>query len=476
MRILLLLLLLVFSKDKVRAQVENDSVALVESITAIRKSTEADTIKANKLLALFHTYKNSEPRLALKAAEAAYLFSTENNLEYYKASALRCMGIANYSMDRYAEALAHFLQALPFYERLGLKAEQRNILRNMGNIFLYQELPEQAFPYYNRALAIDKELQSDLDIAKDLMNISSAYSVTPEFDPLYYVKLDSAFLLCSQALQKGVELKDTFLYSQCLGNLGMIEFQQKKYDIALKHILEAEKLFREHGIEDNLGVLFLSLGDIYIDINNVVKATEYYSKALENARSMESIDDERLAYRGLSTCAELEGNTVKAYDYFKKYSALNDSIFNIKSSRKQTQLLMNYEMEKKEVLVKAEQEKMEAIHTAEVDRQRSQKNIFIAGFVIVFILSFIMLRLYRLKNKSNKKLSEALERLERTQTQLIHQEKMASLGMLTAGIAHEIQNPLNFVTNFSETSLELMKEMNATGDEKEKRNWQNSLP
>ena len=60
---------------------------------------------------------------------------------------------------------------------------------------------------------------------------------------------------------------------------------------------------------------------------------------------------------------------------------------------------------------------------------------------------------------ANKKIEKTLEDLKQTQTQLIQSEKMASLGELTAGIAHEIQNPLNFVNNFSEVSRELMKEM-----------------
>jgi len=67
-----------------------------------------------------------------------------------------------------------------------------------------------------------------------------------------------------------------------------------------------------------------------------------------------------------------------------------------------------------------------------------------------------------LENKVNERTTElkkSLNELKVTQTQLIHSEKMASLGELTAGIAHEIQNPLNFVNNFSDVNTELIAEM-----------------
>ncbi len=67
-------------------------------------------------------------------------------------------------------------------------------------------------------------------------------------------------------------------------------------------------------------------------------------------------------------------------------------------------------------------------------------------------------RTIQLEQKSTE-LEKSLDNLKSTQAQLIQSEKMASLGELTAGIAHEIQNPLNFVNNFSEVNTELIEEM-----------------
>jgi len=76
----------------------------------------------------------------------------------------------------------------------------------------------------------------------------------------------------------------------------------------------------------------------------------------------------------------------------------------------------------------------------------------------------------RITEQKSKELELTLENLRTTQKQLIHSEKMASLGLLTSGVAHELKNPLNFVNNFAKISRDLIKEVHDENNEEEKIN------
>ena len=167
----------------------------------------------------------------------------------------------------------------------------------------------------------------------------------------------------------------------------------------------------------------------------------------------------------LSKAFAKEGDYAKAYQYYLQYSSYKDSLTAEATTRRLASLEYKQNLLKKEAQIQL-LTKERQLREQSSNRQQ-QFVIALGGCVVLLVaLSLILTRNNRAKHLANQQLNEQKEALQQTlaelkttQTQLIQSEKMASLGELTAGIAHEIQNPLNFVNNFSEVSTELVNEL-----------------
>ena len=183
--------------------------------------------------------------------------------------------------------------------------------------------------------------------------------------------------------------------------------------------------------------------------NNKDSSLFYAKKTLEASRITGLPDALLQAYQCLSFANQLNNKTDSAFKYEQLSNKLNDSLKNerIASLTKYQKFAFDEQLR----LKKLDEEK-----TAYANKMNMLGLIAVLGAIL--LVTIILYRNNRQKQKANKVLESTLTNLKSTQSQLVQSEKMASLGELTAGIAHEIQNPLNFVNNFSEVNTELIDE------------------
>jgi signal transduction histidine kinase len=156
-------------------------------------------------------------------------------------------------------------------------------------------------------------------------------------------------------------------------------------------------------------------------------------------------------YKLLADIYQKTGDINKANYAYRSYINLQDSILADQGKYRTLSFETEQQINAKEL----------SISKLETDNKISalSRNFTIGISVLLLVLAGSIYYRFTAKKKANLVLEKTLADLKSTQSQLVQSEKMASLGELTAGIAHEIQNPLNFVNNFSSLNTELVAEV-----------------
>ncbi|MEP6677513.1 MAG: hypothetical protein ABJA78_20295, partial [Ferruginibacter sp.] len=263
-------------------------------------------------------------------------------------------------------------------------------------------------------------------------------------------------------------------------NLGRSYMTIDKLDSALSFEKEAEELAFKTGFRKYLGQVYLTLGNIYFKKNDQANTFQNYHKSMETSITENNLNglsnsyfflakyflatrqkDSALYYSMLSLQTIQQLGTVRWYSV--NLGTVYENVYLAYKMSNQTDSVLKYQeltLIVKDSLYKSRIKNLTAFQAVTLNEQLRLQNVekdkityqnkirtyfFITGIAVLLLLAAIFYRNNHQKQKANKVLETTLTNLKSTQSQLIQSEKMASLGELTAGIAHEIQNPLNFV-------------------------------
>jgi len=449
----------------------------IDSLKHEIEITRNDTMRYIKLDALATAYLETKPDSSLYYSDKALDIARELKLKLDEAVTLGKKGYAQQNKGYYPASLKTFLSAIEIASDPG---NEKNILP----------------PHY---LAMNGFSSTMTGYDFRIMTLGFLHEFTGILyenvndykKELYHLRLTKQYVE-----QRGDTLHMSEVYYiigrvyLSLGkNDSAFTYEQKSYDLALR-------------IGTDVGGSLLTLGKYYLAIGKDEQAAAFLRSALKESRRIKYLRGEIAAGLLLSAITRKQGkmdssfyftntalglaqqmnspdlllrtwselvqiyNSLNRYDSTAKYQALiiamKDSLFN----SKQAQLFTNIDFDE-------QQRQQEIENVKKTYRERVQKWGLLAGLIVFLSIAIILWRNNRNKQRAysllkkqkeetdfqKSKVEQTLDELRATQAQLIQSEKMASLGELTAGIAHEIQNPLNFVNNFSEVNNELIEEL-----------------
>lgn len=469
----------------------NDALDTLKSALKLAKETGNKSLEAAIYADIGNAYNSlSKDKAALVNHLRSVSLFRETGSKKELAWQLNSVGITQRVLGNYGDALEYMMESLKISRSIGDSNTTIEALLAIGFTYAFVEMWDDALKFQAQALDIYREMNDSLGIARiynDMgvtnMRAGKLEVALDQHKKALAIRLKSkehyytfaSFLYIGDLLEKLNRIPEAIQYYESAFNytkfssfrvsqidagisLGRAYQKSQDYDKALNMLTLAYEVALEMDDRSFQAQAALFKAKVYLAKENPRLALFWLHNA-EKAAAESSLVFLAEIYQSIGETYSKMGDFRNAYLNQLKYSRVKDSMDVAENLEKITRLSNRLEFENKQALQNQNHEKELILKQAEIRREKVTRNFSLFGMFVAMVLMIIAFIRFVEKQKLNKKLSETLSDLKSTQSQLIQREKMASLGELAAGISHEIQNPLNFVNNFSEVSRELISEV-----------------
>lgn len=326
------------------------------------------------------------------------------------ANTLMNIGQSYGYLGYHEKSIEYFIKAIRKWEDLEDKTGLALAYGNLGNLYYNLKEYSMSLEYYQMAQRFFTEVNNQKSLASILNNIGLIYNNFGDNEAAL------EYFESAKALSVQIDFKSGHAFA--LSNIGRVNQDIEQYDEAIENFKAAIEIFKEINNKSAVSGRLNDLGEVYTLLGRFDEARAKLYEGLQIALEISDTERELISYKGLFEYYEAIKDYNLSLDYYKKYAALKDSVFNIQKSGQITEIQTRYETEKKE----QENEllrKEKAIREETISRKEAQNRLLLIG--IIFILSFAgyFYIVNRQKQKTNLLLRKQNEEINLKQQEII---------------------------------------------------------